>query len=95
MSHNGMTCKKDAQAGNHRKSGDGQAPTKSQRRFLNTIRQLTRKSGGVPPSLNEIADALGVTKSTVQTHVRRMRQRDWILPSNGKHRNIRVRLTQK
>jgi Mn-dependent DtxR family transcriptional regulator len=63
--------------------------TKSQRRLLKTIRQLTRK-GGVPPSLTEIAEALGVTKATVQTQVRRMRERGRILPSNGTHRNIRV-----
>jgi transposase len=54
------------------------------------IRRLTKKSGGVPPSLLELAAELGVTKATAQTQVRRMRENGWILPSNGTHRNIRV-----
>jgi DNA-binding MarR family transcriptional regulator len=90
MSHKGMTSSRTAQVGTPRKSGVERKPTASQKHFLSTIRRLTRKSGGVPPSLNEVAQALGVTKGTVSQLVRRMRERGWILPSNGTHRNIRV-----
>ncbi|MFL6427806.1 MAG: LexA family protein [Acidobacteriaceae bacterium] len=90
MSRKGMTSSRVAQEGTRRKSGVIRKPTAHQRNFLNTIRRLTRKSGGLPPTLIELAEAIGVTKATVQTHVRRMRERGWILPSNGKYRNIRV-----
>lgn len=90
MSHKGMTCFKRTQAGKGRKTEEIRKPTASQKRFLRTIQKLTRQSGGVPPTLNEIARALGVTKGTVSQLVRRMRERGWILPANGTHRSVRV-----
>jgi DNA-binding MarR family transcriptional regulator len=85
-----MTSNSVAQGGNRGKPEVERKPTESQKRLLTTIRRLTKKSGGVPPSLNELADELGVTTGTVKQVVWRMRQRGWILPSNGIHRNIRV-----
>jgi DNA-binding MarR family transcriptional regulator len=86
-----MTCKPAAQEGNRRKSRVRPKPKKGgQRDILDAIERLTSESSGIPPSFNELAAELNITKATVQTQVRRMRESGLILPSNGTHRSIRI-----
>jgi DNA-binding MarR family transcriptional regulator len=62
--------------------------TAAQAGFLELIRQLIRKES-VSPTLEELAAARGVTKSTAAAYVRRLKAAGCLVQTKGKFRSIR------
>lgn len=62
--------------------------TAKQREFLHLVQSL-RERDEVSPTLAELAQAQGVTKSTAAAYVRRLKAAGYLVQPKGKFRSIR------
>lgn len=65
-------------------------PTSSQQKVVDTIRELTGRAGGRPPTLGEIGKTLRMKAPTVHHHVCQLETRGWIQRDPQERRSIRV-----
>ncbi|MFH0965450.1 MAG: transcriptional repressor LexA [Planctomycetota bacterium] len=63
--------------------------TPRQLRILNYVREFTERRG-YSPTLDEIADSLGVTKPTVQQYLRALERKGAIVRERYAHRSIEI-----
>ncbi|MEJ2886120.1 LexA family protein [Actinomycetospora aeridis] len=65
--------------------------TPEQRRVFDALAHLIKVRDGRPPSYQQIADSVGLAKSTVRHHVARLAAAGWVeLPPLGEARGLRV-----
>lgn len=82
-----MPCMKKNQAvipGNPKK------PTERQAEFLNAFRRVTKRNGGVSPSLAELAKEMGVNVPTAQGYVRRLLASGVLVRRAGCYRSLQI-----
>ena len=62
--------------------------TETQKRILEIV--AVRLAGGIPPTVREIAAAVGIGRSMVQDHLDALEEAGYIQRERGKHRSIQL-----
>lgn len=65
-------------------------PTAAQRRLLSAVRALADERAGVPPTIQELADRLGIKGASVHEQVRKLREKGLLHYEPNRARTIRI-----
>lgn len=87
MTHQHSVCLEQSQGENQ---STKEALTARQEAFLEVFRRLLEANGGVSPSLQEMADASGISVGSAATFVKALRLKGHLVKRGGVFRSLRL-----